>query len=334
MTSQKLRAPHAGLSNAQSGGSWRNVALLVFVVLAWGLNWVVMKIVVQEVTPLWAVAMRTILAVIVLAPILLLTGQFIIPTRSDIPVVLAIALFHMVAFAALMAIGLKYVSAGRTIVLGYTTPLWVAPGAWLFLSEPIRPRQIIGIVLGLSGLLLMFDPNAFDWRDAKALLGNGLILCAAIFWSISILYTRAHQWTATPFQLVLWQTVLAGALLSALAFTFEGTPEISLSASALLALAYNGVVGTALGYWAMTVVNKELPAISTSLGVLGTPVVGIGLSALILGEAVDPKLMASALMILVGIAVGTRLPLPSWLSSALAASLHRITARSNGSHTK
>jgi drug/metabolite transporter (DMT)-like permease len=77
---------------------------------------------------------------------------------------------------------------------------------------------------------------------------------------------------------------------------------------AFLALAYNGAVGTALGFWAVTVVNKEHPAISASLGVLGTHVVGISLSALILGEAVDPTLVSSALMILAGIVIGTRMP--------------------------
>jgi drug/metabolite transporter (DMT)-like permease len=308
VTSKTSQTPYASLPNARAGAAWRNVVLLAFVVLAWGLNWVVMKILVQEVTPLWAVAMRTIIAAVVLAPALLLTGQFIVPRRSDIPIILVISLFHMVAFAALMTAGLKFVSAGRTIVLGYTTPLWVAPGAWLFLREPIAPRQIIGILLGLFGLLLMFDPNAFDWRDAKALLGNGLALLAAICWSVSMVYTRAHRWTATPFQLVLWQTFLAGTVLSALALIFEGVPEIALSPKAFLALAYNGAVGTALGFWAMTVVNKELPAISASLGVLGTPVVGIGLSALILREAVDPKLLSAALMILAGIAIGARMP--------------------------
>lgn len=267
-----------------------------------------MKVVVQEVTPLWAVAMRTIMATVVLVPALVLTGQFIVPRRSDVPIILVISLFHMVGFAALMTAGLKYVPAGRAIVLGYTTPLWVAPGAWLFLRETISFRQLIGIGLGLLGLLLMFDPNAFDWQDTNALLGNVLILLAAVCWSISIVYTRAHRWTATPFQLVLWQTFLAAVVLSLLALTFEGAPRVAMSMKAFLALVYNGAIGTALGYWAMTVVNKELPAISSSLGVLGTPVVGIGLSILILGEPMDPMLVLSAMMILAGIAVGVRLP--------------------------
>jgi len=295
---------YASPPNPESHATLRNVVLLVFVVVAWGLNWVVMKMVVQEVTPLWAVAMRTIIAAAVLLPALLFSGQFIVPPRHDIPVVLVISLFHMVAFAALMTAGLKYVSAGRSIVLGYTTPLWVAPGAWSFLGEPIRPRQIVGIVLGLFGLLLMFDPGAFDWRDTKALMGNALILLAAICWSVSMVFIRRHRWTATPFQLVLWQTLLAGTVLSMLALIFEEAPQMVLSNRALSALIYNGAIGTALGFWAMTSVNKELPATSASFGVLGTPVVGIGFSALILGEPVDAKLVCSALMILVGIVLG------------------------------
>lgn len=272
---------------------------------AWGLNWVVMKIVVGELAPLWAVAVRTIIAFAVLLPAVVLTGQFIVPSRSDVPIVVVISLFHMVAFAALMTAGLKYVSAGRTIVLGYTTPLWVAPTAWLFLGETMSLRRVLGIGLGLCGLLLLFDPRAFGWNDREALRDNGLVLLAALAWSVSIVYTRAHKWRATPFQLVLWQTLLAAVVLTGLALAFEGKPNLSLSTPATLALIYNGVIGTALGFWAMTVVNKELPAVATSLGVLATPVIGLVLSALMLHERLDAVLAASSALILAGIAVGT-----------------------------
>lgn len=281
-------------------------ALFSFVVLAWGLNWVVMKIVVQEVSPLWAVAMRTALAAVVLAPALYATGQLIVPKRGDYPIILVISLFHMVAFAALMTAGLKYVSAGRSIVLGYTTPLWVAPAALIFLREPIPIRQMIGIAIGIAGLLYLFEPRAFDWHDSNAVVGNGLVLLAAICWSVSIVYTRAHRWIATPLQLVLWQTLLAAIVLTALAVCFEGTPNYHLSAKAMLALGYNGAVGTALGYWAMTVVNRRVPATTASLGVLATPVVGIGLASILLGETIDMVLLISSLTILIGISIGVK----------------------------
>jgi drug/metabolite transporter (DMT)-like permease len=281
------------------------VALFTFVVMAWGVNWVVTKVIVEQVTPLWAVAFRTIVAVAVLTPALFASRQFVVPRRGDIPIVLVISLFHMVIFASLMTAGLKYVPVGRSIVLGYTTPLWVAPAAWLFLKEPMRPRRIFGIFLGLAGLLFMFNPRSFDWHDQTALLGNGLLLLSALSWSVSILYTRVHRWISTPFQLVLWETLLAAGVLTVLAFIFEGPPRIAWSTRLAMAFAYSGAIGTALGFWAMTVVNRQVPATTTSLGVLATPIVGLVISALFLGEQIDASLMASTVMILLGIAIGT-----------------------------
>lgn len=281
------------------------VGLFLFVILAWGLTWVAMKIVVREITPIWAVAMRTWIAVAILLPVLALSGQLVVPSRGDVPVIAVIALFHMVAFAALMTVGLKFLPAGRAVILGYTTPLWVAPAAWLFLKEQASLKQLVGIVIGLAGVILLFDPSTFDWRDQSQVVGNGLILGAALCWSVSIVYTRAHTWIATPFQLVLWQVLLAALVLTVLAVAVEGGPSVSLSATALAALFYNGAIGTALGFWAMTVVNKELPAVVTSLGVLGTPVVGLVLSAMILGERVDVRLVVASGLIIAGIGIGT-----------------------------
>jgi len=282
------------------------IGLFVFVVLAWSLNWVVMKMAVQDVTPLWAVTIRTALAAAVLIPALAANRQLVRPPRADYPIILVISLFHMVAFAALMTAGLTYGSAGRAIVLGYTTPLWVAPAAFLFLKERMSIRQMVGIGIGMAGLLLLVGPSAFDWHSRDVILGHGLPILAAICWSVSIVYTRAHRWTATPLQLMPWQCMLATAVLAILALSFEGLPPTRMSTPAILALVYNGVIGTALGFWAMTVVNRRVPATTAALGVLATPVFGIGLAAVLLGEGLDPILIGSAFVIMAGLAIGAK----------------------------
>src|SRR5262249_43685598 len=120
---------------------------------------------------------------------------------------------HMVAFTGLVSIGLQFVPAGRSVVLGYTTPLWVTIGAGLFLGEPLTPSRIIGLIVGLSGLLLLFDPSTFDWSNHDAIIGNALVLVAALCWTASILHVRAHKWVSTPFELVPWQALLATCVL-------------------------------------------------------------------------------------------------------------------------
>lgn len=295
----RIQANNPSLSAAAT------LSLFAVVVVAWGLNWTVTKLIVAEMPPLWAAAIRTGIAAVTLLPVLALTGQFIIPKRGDTPVVLAISLFHMVAFSALMTAGLQYVPVGRSVVLGYTTPLWVAPAAWFFLDEPLPLQRIVGIALGMAGLVFMFNPSLLNWSDDHAILGNGLLLLSALAWSVSILYTRAHRWIATPFQLVFWEVLLATVILTALAFAFEGRPKIAWTMSLVVALGYSGIVGNVLGFWAMAVVNRSVPATTTSIGILATPIVGIVSSAVFLGETIDAQLIIAAGVILLGVLVAT-----------------------------
>jgi drug/metabolite transporter (DMT)-like permease len=242
---------------------------------------------------------------VALLTVVLARGQLILPRRGDAPVILSVAILHMSVFSALVAYGLQLVPVGRSIVLGYTTPLWVAPAAWLFLKEPLTRSRLAGIALGLTGLATMFNPLAFDWSNHKALIGNGLLLLAALCWAANILYVRAHRWISTPFQLVFWQALLATLMLSALALGIDGIPQIAWTPKLAGAFLYAGICGTALAHWAMVTVNRSLPSVTTSLGLLATPVMGVALSAIFLGEPVSTSLVCAMTMILGGIAIGT-----------------------------
>jgi hypothetical protein len=67
------------------------------------------------------------------------------------------------------------------VVLAYTTPLRVAPGATMLLGEQPGARRSAGVAPSLAGLGLMFNPLAFDWHDRDSLIGNGALLLAAFF---------------------------------------------------------------------------------------------------------------------------------------------------------
>ncbi len=84
-------------------------------------------------------------------------------------------------------------------------------------------------------------------------------------------------------------------MLIGFAFALEGAPNLSLSSAAIWSLVYNGAIGTALGFWAMMIVNKELLATVTSLSVPATPVVGMLLSALLLHQQIDLPLIVASL---------------------------------------
>jgi drug/metabolite transporter (DMT)-like permease len=283
----------------------RGVFYLLTVVLAWGLTWPVNKVLLQSLSPLWMMSLRSAIATVALFAIAAILGRLARPPRTDLPVLLSITLLHMVGFGVLAAWGLQLVPTGRSVVLAYTTPLWVAPGAALFLGERLTVRRLVGVAVGLLGLSALFNPLAFDWTDRNAIVGNAAILLGALLWAASILHIRGHCWQSTPFDLVPWEMLLATALVTPLAIVADGAPSAEYDGRLLALLLYAGIPGTAVAYWATAMASRALPAVTTALGLLATPVLSVIVATLWLGEPVTLSLLAAIVLILGGVALGT-----------------------------
>jgi drug/metabolite transporter (DMT)-like permease len=63
-------------------------------------------------------------------------------------------------------------------------------------------------------------------------------------------------------------------------------------------------VGTAIAYWATATASRNLPAVTTSLGLLATPVVSVITATLWLGEPLTPSLIVAIALVLGGVAIG------------------------------
>ena len=277
---------------------------LLTVVLAWGLVWPVNKVLLESLSPLWVMALRSAIATVALFAISGVRGRLARPPRADVPVALSITLLHMIGFGVLAAWGLQTVPTGRSVVLAYTTPLWVVPGAALFLGERLTRRRVVGVVIGLGGLLVLFNPLAFDWTSREAVLGNGAIILAALLWAASILHIRAHRWQSTPFHLVPWEMLLATVILIPLARAADGPLAASWDARFTALMFYAGIPGTAVAYWATAAASRALPAVTTSLGLLATPVVSTVIATFWLGEPLTLSLVIAIALILGGITIG------------------------------
>lgn len=281
------------------------IGLFLIVVLAWGVNWSVTKQLVQFFSPLWTSAIRSWIALAGLLVILGVSNNLVIPERRDIPVVLSVALLHMTVFSVLVAAGARFLPASKAIVLGYTTPLWVAIAAPLLGKDTLTAPKVGGALLGLIGLAVILNPASIDWTNTNVLLGAAMVILAAISWAANIIYIRAHRWIASPLQLLIWQVLVATIVLSVSATIADGLPHVKWSWKLVLLFLYSGLIGTALAYWAMSMVNKSISALTTSLGTTGTPLVGIAAAAILLGEPIDMSLAIAAGLIVTGIALAT-----------------------------
>ena len=217
------------------------------------------------------------------------------------PIVFSLGLLQMGLFLLLITIAVQFVPAGRSALLAYTHPLWVAPGAAILLRERVGVLKLVGLILGGVGLLALFNPFAFPWHDPQAVFGNGLLMLAALLWAIGLLHARRHRWVESPIALAPWQMLVAAPPVLLMALLLEWPAQIQWSPKLALILFYNGPIATAFCYWASITVTRALPALTTSIGFLGVPVVGILFSTILLAERATWSLVAGLFCIIGGL---------------------------------
>lgn len=267
-------------------------------VAVWGTNWPIMKVGLEMITPFWFALSRVVLGCLVLFAVLAALRKLQLPRRSDLPLVFSVGGLQVAVFLVAINLALPAVGAGRSAILAYTTPLWVVPGALLLLGERLRPLKLAGLLLGLLGIAILFNPAAFDWSDPEQRWGNALLMLAALASALAILHVRSRNWHGTPLQLAPWQLLVAIPPLLAGALLLEADWRPQPSWSLALILLYNGVLATGFCYWGSFTVTRSLPAISTSLGFLGVPMIGVASSALALGEPLSASVLGGLLAIL------------------------------------
>jgi drug/metabolite transporter (DMT)-like permease len=292
-----------------SGGGllppWFWLALLWVV---WGTSWPAMRTVFLEV-PVWQFrAITCVLGGAALLAITRLTGGRVRLARGDwVPLALA-GFFNMTVWHITSGYGLKMIGAGHAAVVCYTLPVWTALLGAVFFKERLTPRVLLGLALGMGGVGVLAS------HDFKALgadpLGLGLVLIAAMSWGVGTVLIKRRPWSAGMNALAGWQLLMAAAPIGVVALLTERFALHEASDAALLSGAYILFVGVILGYAVWFKVVSLFPATIASIGALVTPVIGMGSSALLLGEPIGWRELAALALVLSAVALVVFRPAP------------------------
>jgi drug/metabolite transporter (DMT)-like permease len=276
---------------------------LAAAIVLFGFTWPVMKIGLLAGTPIWLAAGRATTSALTAFALMAALGRLRWPHREDWPVILSVGGLQLTSFFALANLGVQALPAGRSGVLAYTTMLWMVPLS-LAVGEKIGWRAIAGAALGVVGIVVLSDPLRLDWQDPAIVLGYVYLLLAGLSWAIAMMHTRRHPWRGTPLDALPWQMSVATVLLWILALLIEPSGYLDPGQWQLwLALIYIGVVAGPAGTWTTVSVTRALPPVTTSLGMLGVPLVGIASSVLLLGEQITAPLAIGTALMLAGMAI-------------------------------
>ena len=282
------------------------LALLVLSV-TWGYTWVLSKQALTYAPPFAFAAERCVGGALALFIAIKFMGRSI---RLVAPgSTLLIGLTQAAGFMAFQTWALVEGGPGKTAVLIFTMPIWTLLLAWPILGERIRGKQWLAALSTLTGLLLIIEP----WDMHSSLLSKFLGVMAALCWAIgSILIKRLRsRHKVDLLVMTAWQMLLGAVPLLLLAIVIpEHATQWSISYISILV--FISVISTGLCWWLWIYILDRVPAWEASLSVLGTPVVAILSSRMMLGEEFKFSEVTGILLIGSGLVL---LSLISWAAS-------------------
>jgi drug/metabolite transporter (DMT)-like permease len=298
------------MSVASAAASRRR--LLPYIALAvvwvvWGSTYLAMRVVVREMPPLAAGALRFGCAGTIMAMVALARDR-----RHGWP-----APRQWLDYAA---IGVLLLSVGNSLVMwseqtvpSGTAALIVATvPVWLLLFDGLRPggqpwtaRVWVGTIVGLVGVALVARPEAGVERGHwPAILG---LQVACLAWTFGSLYAQA-----TPKRLPLASAaaieMLAASLVNGVLSRLAGEDLARVAAASPRAwggISYLVAFGSLVGFTAFAYCLNELPATTVGTYAYVNPVVAVFLGWLILGESLTPGLLAGGALIVLSVVLTT-----------------------------
>jgi drug/metabolite transporter (DMT)-like permease len=276
-------------------------SLYAALVLVWSSTWVVIAIGLDGVAPFLGAGIRFALAGGGLLGAAAILRR---PLRTDVALAAIVGVFPFATTYGLIYWAEQYVPSGLTAVLFGVLPLYVALlAAALLPAEPLRPRLVAGVAIALGGLALAFGESLQLGTGGRAALAAGAVLASPLASAIGnvALKRRAHDLDA----LVLngWAMLGAGVLLLAVSALGEDWGTTAWTAGSVGSILYLSAVGTAFTFVTLTVLLRELPAVTTSFISLLIPFGALAFGALLRDEAITAAAVAGAALVAAGIGV-------------------------------
>ena len=271
--------------------------LLVVLTLAWGLNWVAMKVALTDVPPWTFRSMCLGLGSAVLFLALYLGGQKIPWPRGQWARLWMLALLNITGWNMLIAYGLTMIPSGRGAILAYTMPALAIPLSVWLLGERLTAAKAIGLALGLAGLALLLGEGYAALGAAP--LGSLLVLAAAVSWAFGTVLQKKYPVAMAPGPYTAWIMLLGGVPIYVGAAVLEDPRMLAgVGARAWLGTAYTVLIAFAFAHWAWIKLATSVSVTVFSLSILIIPAVAVLGGMVFLGERPSVAEVAALLLVL------------------------------------
>ncbi|CAE6748253.1 EamA family transporter [Paraburkholderia domus] len=275
----------------------RDLLLALVVVVAWGVNFVVIKVGLHGVPPMLLGALRFSLAAV---PAVFFVKRPQMPWRWLFAYGATISFGQFAFLFSAMYVGMP---AGLASLVLQAQAFFTLIFAALFLHERFRVPNIVGLLIAAGGLAVI----GMQGGHAMTFAGFALTLCAACSWAFGNIVTKKVG-KVDLVGLVVWGSLIPPLPFFALSYAFEGPQRIvaalsGISAMSIFAIVYLAFIATLIGYGLWSRLLSRYPASQAAPFSLLVPIVGLASASLFLDEQLSAAQIVGALLVMAGLAV-------------------------------
>jgi len=267
--------------------------LLTALAAIWGSAFMFIKISAVVFGPILLVTLRLLIAGLVFMPLLLQKKKRLL-FKSYLPAIIIIAIvsnaipFTMFAYASLGA------TSNMLGILNGTTAFLTTVIAYFWLKESVTPKQIIGLLLGFIGVLILVNPS----NGSTTLIASLCAMIGSSCYAFNAVYLQKYHSNSDKKVLIGWSMLFGGIFMIPLAsFNLPNSmPDIN----SILALLWLAVISTGVGYLGYVRLIDRIGAVKTVTLTYLLPVFSIIWGAIFLQEQITLIILGGFMFVMMG----------------------------------
>jgi drug/metabolite transporter (DMT)-like permease len=278
------------------------VAAFAALCVIWSSTWLAIKVGLRDLPPISFVAIRFVIAVVVLVAVSLGRVRLLPKQRSEWELLAFTGVLMFAMNYGLLFWGEQHVSSGLAAVLQATIPIFGMLFAHLLIpSEPLRWQRVAGALLAIGGVTLICG-RLLDRNGVMAFWGGLGIVIGGAGAAFSNVLLKQRALDLAPAMIAAWQMIFGTLPMLALGAVVEGNPlRFHWSGMALFCLLYLAVIGSALTFLLLYWLLPRMSVTNLQTISLITPAGAVAFGWLLGGETFSLLSLAGGVLVLAGV---------------------------------
>ncbi len=277
--------------------AWATVCIL------WGTTYLAIKIGVTDLPPLLFAGIRWSIA----GPLFLLIISFkkyTMPKKEEILPLAIMGISLIGVTNGLVVFAEQWLPSGLTALLITTMPFWVIMFEFIF-PPHLKMNWFMagGLLIGFIGISILFLGDAKYIFEGEYILGVLAILVGVISWAGGSLYSKNKKISTHPLVSAGFQMFFAGIAQTTVGLILGEADEFIFTTNSFLAFIYLLFIGGMVGYASYIYAISHLRVSFVATYSYINPIIALFLGWLVLDETIDLSIIASAALVLIGIAM-------------------------------